>query len=158
MPAEIITLCDKLVDDFQTRITVAGVLDTIVSRQYEVTYDPGTMTGRKVDIFPLMYEPIEDVDRESERYQFQVGFVVIERYRDKSAIPVSWVDERVNFVEEYIFNPLDNQTPYLLNISGVSYWIEKVKVASVYDYEFLSQNKLFWSEVEATFNRIATNL
>lgn len=158
MAADIITLCDRLANDFQNRITNAGVMDTIVTREYDITHDLSIVNGRKVHIFPLSYNPIEDVDRESERYEFTVGFVILERYRLKTAIPNDWIDERVAFVQDHIFTPLDNQEPFILEIGDEKYWVEDTKVTSVYDYKTLTQNRAFWSEVEAKFHRIATNL
>lgn len=157
MAADVLVLADALALEFQNRITVAGVLDTVVSREYEVTHDMGSFTGRKVEIYPLMYNPDEDATREETFYDFRYSFVVMERYRDKGIVPKAWIDERVEFVEEYIFNPLDQRIITVIADSR-KYWTTEVEVTSVYDFDMLRQFKVFWSEVETTFRKISVGL
>lgn len=160
MPADILLLGDALAVKFQNLIDVAGVLNTAVTREYEVTHDMGTMVGRKVEIFPLTYNPVEAVDRESSTYDFRYSFVIIERWNAKGGqVPKAWMDERVSFVEELIFNPLDptgKNTAQLLFVvvDGEKYYPVEVEVTSVFDFDILRKHKVFWSEVEVAFRKI----
>lgn len=155
MLADILSLADALALEFQNRITLAGVLDTTVTREYEVTKDLGTFVGRNVEIYPLIYKG-ERVTRSEKAYDFRYSFVVMERYRGKGTVPKTWIDGLVNFVEEYIFNPLDQKI--LTRVAGVDYESTEVEVTSVFDFDFLRQYKVFWSELETVMQKIVPSL
>lgn len=157
MPATVIRIGDALALDFQNRITTAGVLDTTVSREYELTYDLGTFTGRRVDIYPLSYNPDkDDATRIEEYYDFRYAFVVSERYRDKGLVPKSWMDARVEFTQEYVFRPLDERI--ITTIDGIQYWSTETQVTAVFDPDFLRQHRVFWSEIETTFRKVSEGI
>lgn len=157
MPATILTLADALVLEFTNRLFLAGVTNTTVERQYEITRDLGIFDGRCIDIFPMMYNPDpNEATRSEEYYDFRYSFVIMRRYASKGVIDKSWIDNEVNFVEEYIFNPLDQRVITIAD--GIQYWSTEVEVTSVFDFDFLRQNKVFWSEVETVFRKVDTEV
>lgn len=158
MAADVRAIADILVTEFQNRINAVPIPDTVVSRTYDTTHDLGTVSGRKIDIYPLSYNNEEDVDRESSLYNFRYSFVILERYKPMGIVPIAWIDAQVDFVESYIFNPLDNRDPFFIEYDGDKYWCIEVQVTSVFDYDLLRQQKVFWSEVECVFTKIDKGL
>lgn len=158
MNADVLLLADALVDELTARLNVATVIDTSVSREYEVTVGLGEFTNRRVEIYPLSYNPREQRDRESKDYEFKYSFVWMRRYTPKGVINKAWVDTEVTLVQDHIVKPLDNPDGFFINCNGHEYEVTEVTVTSVYDYELLRQNKVFWSEVEVTLQKTATQL
>lgn len=158
MNADILLLADVLVDELQARLNVGSVINTTVSREYEVTVDLGVFTDRLVQIYPLSYNPSEQRDRESKDYEFKYSLVWMIRYGVKGLIVKSWIDEEVTLVQNYLVKPLDNPNGFFINCNGHEYEATEVIVTSVFDYDMLRHNKVFWSEVEVTLRKTAIAL
>lgn len=157
----ILDVADAIATDIQTRITADSIPDTTVSRQYDITYDLGSFTGRKVDVFPVAYDELQAETREEEQYTFNLSIVVLERYRDKGLVTKEWLDERVDFTERYLFEAYkrnESDNPYFVTVDSIKYWITERKITSVYDYDMLKQHRVFWSELELMLNRISDGL
>lgn len=157
MSADVLLLADVLVADIANRLASNGI-PASVSREYEVTTELGTFTDRRVEIYPLSYNPSEQRDRESKDYEFKYSFVWMYRYASVGLTTKAWVDNEVTLVQEYIFKPLDNPDGFFINCNGHEYEVTDVIVTSVYDYDLLRQNKVFWSEVEVALRKTATQL
>lgn len=126
-----------------------------IERVWEVTVDLGTFDGRLIKIFPTVYINQGPSDRKGDNFDMQLSFVMLERYAgdlaDDQTVPKSWVDERVDFFQEYIFENLVN---FIGDIDGVKVWAQVAEPVSVYDFPRLTQHKVFWSEFEITFRKI----
>jgi len=157
MASDILSLADALVTDIQNRSTPIYA-DTVVSRQYEMTYDLGTFEKRRIDIYPFKYSTVKDTSREDSEYEFQYSLVVMERYKNKGNVNKQWIDDLILFVKDQIFNPFDNPDPYMIVDGGVRYWVADVDVTTLYDFDFLKQHRVFWSEIEVSFRRITQSL
>lgn len=152
MSLDLLPFTDAIVDALQTAFTLGGVGATI-ERQYEVEYDLGTIEGLYVNVFPAMYGISERATRSEDYLDVMTAIVVLERYTQPDKPPKAWLDDRVQWVENLVFSPLVKiECPLLLN----AFWESSVKVTTVYDWTFLRQQKVFWSEVEVSFRRIRT--
>jgi hypothetical protein len=160
MASDVLALADAIAVKLNV-LFVANSIAVTATRQYEVTHELGLMTGRKVEVYPLSYNPFEAADRSTSFYDFRFSIVTLERYETKGLVPKVWLDERVNFVEEFIFNPLDPTGKVLAStlmviVNSDEFWPIEVEVTSVYDIGYLRRHKVFWSEVEVAFRKVGT--
>lgn len=154
MNADILQLADEIVSLIQSNL---GSGDTSsVQRMYETERDLGEFTQRQIDVYPLRYERGEPQTRLEDVFYAYIGVVVSERYslpqeQDLITVPISWVDERVNFVEQ-IFNLLQ-AARVQIQVGSMPYlWVcDSASVETTYDYRYLKQHKVFWSELEFGF-------
>lgn len=157
MNADVIALCEWAKTFLQNRLG-SGVE---VTREYEVTYDLGTVEGQKCVVLPLGYLSESPVTRREDQFDMRFAVIFLERYTDPAeptrAVPTSWVDERVLLVEEEIFNPLSDARVVHDPLEGSNqyqYWSQFGEVAIVYDYVKLSRHKVFWTELEFSFRKL----
>lgn len=150
MPSHIIQLADYVKTTLQSVFATAGLtVDT--QRVYDIEFDLGTFTGRKVRVFPVSYDTDDPATRKEDYYDGQLSIIYLERYTSPGSPPVEWIDERVELVETRIFNTFKDVTqPLHLAV----YWSESCKVTTVYSNDVLRKHKVFWSEVEITFRRL----
>ena len=145
--ARIIEVCDAIVD----KVTLAWVplgADG-VSRQYLTPVKAEFIQGRQVYVFPANYGD-EPADRADDLKEHRVALLVVERYTDAGAPTVEWIDERVNFVQTFLWDELTNpRSQAILD----DLWPHTGEVA-VYDVAMLSEKKLFWSELDLVFREI----
>lgn len=143
--ARVLDVCDACV----TAISVVWppTAPDSVSRIYEVDIDAATLTGRKVYVFPAGSGWVELGTRLGDIHDEKVQVVVVERYTEAGAVPASWLDDRVEFVQDYVLDTLDD--PRGEPVPG--YWCQESSVDVVYDLEELVQRKLFWSVSSFTF-------
>lgn len=152
MAADLVTLADAIKVKLQTDLDDAATVERI----WQMTLDLGTFEGKRVLIFPLGYSDGGPVTRREKFWDLRYSFVVTERYTgEKDAdgdVPDSWVDEQVAWVEEQIYNRLsDEKNPYIIE---ETYWAQLAEVVAAVDFVYLSQQNLFWSEVEVTFRKL----
>lgn len=152
MPADLVTLADAIKD--QLTIDLNG--EATVERVWEKTLDLSSFEGKKVLIFPNGWSESEPVTRAERFYDLRYTFVVTERYiGDKDAdgfIPTSWTDDQVAWVEEQIYNRLsDEKNPYIVS---EEYWAQQTEVIVAVDFVYLSQQNIFWSEIEIVFRKL----
>lgn len=169
--SDAITIAEYVKDVLNAAIN-AGSGDAVeVKRAWELTHDLANMTGRKIDVYPVGYADGGPVTRGESFSDVTITTVIIERYEgdlessggDNPIVPVEWVDERVNFVSETVVDVLGSVTETVLVGSTDSpfklgeWWTETQVVTQICDPDFLRMQKVFWSEVETTFRRIARN-
>lgn len=121
-----------------------------VERDYLFRADLDRMQGRQVRVYPLSYtdNPASrgSVDGGESICEFGIGVTVAERCTEAGKPSREWVDERVTFAEEKVYNVLSNRLP------GVSKSLTlEADAGSVYDIGILGQNRAFWSEFEFVF-------
>lgn len=147
-----LTLCDKIVAELIAAWAPTGTDEVL--RVYEVPIKLSELKGRKVYVFPDEYTA-EPAERETDLYAHGVVVLTVERYPSATGgkPPVAWVDERVDFVWQRVWNGLDySRDSRLLKFDGRSVWTESVGPAEVYDADRLQGLGVFWSEVPFTFH------
>lgn len=162
--AEIILIGEQLADAFSLSLAESG-LDLEVAFEWEIQFDtsePAEMVKRFVTVMPTAYRPVAPASRkDNNTFDVDMSILIVEKYTgSKPKTPKEWVNERVTWVQEKIFNPLVNtENPLMLEIHPNSsdiaqYWSQTCEVTEVCAIDWLRHNKIFWSEVEATFRRI----
>jgi hypothetical protein len=160
----ILTLCDALagaVNDGWTTyaINVVGKAE----RAYQVPVKPSEMDryfGRRVYVFPDTYanqpaSKLEDLNA------YRVAFLTIEKFHGTGPPDLCWVDDRVKFVYDAIFQGLDfshntaGGMPGPLAIGTRRVWTEGFDDVPVYDQDMLVRQKIFWCEMSGLFREIA---
>lgn len=156
--ARVLDLCDACAAAVSAAWVPTG--DDAVARVYApdvgLTQDnPDTLVrGRKVYLFPGAYaSPL--LDRGSLLRRYTVAWLVVERYADGAGFPPdAWLDDRVAFVEQTVFNVLRDPTLVLTGavVSGVQPDPEaEPAVDPVYDLDLLIENHTFWSQGTLTY-------
>lgn len=165
MAAEIDIVGERLAEVFGDTLSESG-LDLTVSYQYDTDDAQEGLNERKVYILPFKYNVVEPVDR-TDKNTFDVMFTiyVVERYgavskpTQRGKPPKAWVQERTEWVQEKIYNPLCNtNNPLKIEIgtpdtSVMEYWSQAVEMVEIADIGHLRENR-FWSELEVTLRRI----
>lgn len=119
-----------------------------------------TMTGRHVDVWHTTYADNGPATREEGFFSVTLAIVISERYELKQQIPDEWIDDLVNWVEQYVFNVLGTVEERTLEGSTSNplrlgqWWTQSIVMAVVCDAELLRTQKVFWSEIELTFTRL----
>lgn len=115
------------------------------------------MSQRHVDVWHSTYADNGPATREEGYFSVTLSVVVCERYQPKEEIPEEWIDDLVNWTEQYVFNVLDATAE---NIEGVDtlrlgdWWTQNLVMTVVCDPDLLRTQKVFWSEVELTYTRL----
>jgi hypothetical protein len=91
--------------------------------------------------------------RNDDQTDYSIAVLVVERYTDAGDPSREWIDERVDWVHDMIFNPFDFRTPpswnpFLRTIGG------DVLVCDL--NKLIAGGKLFWSVVGFSFEEIKT--
>lgn len=165
MAAESIALCDYITNYLTEIITEyeGSAPVSTIERVYDFVEDLGKLVDRKVYVFPLDYVLTEPISRKEDMFDVRVGVVVAHKYDNPSsptkAAPVAWVDDKVDFVETYIFSTLAEVRMHEVPLGGpsgemVQYWPQEAANNMVFDYTKLSQHKVFWSELEFVFRKV----
>jgi hypothetical protein len=152
MAADLVTLADAIKDQLQTDLGD----EAIVERVWEKTLDLSSFEGKRVLIFPNGWSESEPVTRRERFFDLSYTYVVTERYigdkTDEGFIPESWTDEQVAWVEEQIYNRLsDEKNPYIVS---ETYWAQNIEVIVAVEFTYLSQQNVFWSEIEIVFRKL----
>jgi hypothetical protein len=166
---DIVTLADYVKLVLEETATDSDEVPTEVKRAWELTHDMSTVSGRKIDVYGTGYADQAPITRKEGFFDVTISVVMLERYvgelqeTDVSGVipyvPPAWVDGRIAFVEQRIFNPLGSVTestfPNVDNPFRIGqWWTETIVVTVMVDPDMLRQHKVFWSEVEATFRRV----
>jgi len=119
-------------------------------RDYLYRADLDKMTGRQVRVYPLRYTDSPaargSLDGGEAINEHTIGVTVAERYTDAGKPTVAWMDERVAFAKEKIYDLLSDRLPGVSNSVTL-----EANVVSVYDIGILGDNRVFWSEMEFVF-------
>lgn len=146
MAADILTVCDELVNTVEAALT--SPTDAVVERLYLAPLDMAADTDRHVWIFPASHTRTPE-NRGEDARTYRVAIVVAERYTDPGEPTVAWVDERVEFTQEKVFEALDfARAP--LSYTGSRGLRTTSGEVTVYDPDRL-QRGLFWSEMTLEF-------
>lgn len=148
--ADVLTLADALVTEIAAAFAGASVTAD-VTREYEIQYDLGKFTGLKVHVFPTAYLTPESATRAEDYVDAECVVVTAERYTANGKPTKAWLDTRVGYVDQYIFDLVRQIEQPLV---GGSFWNRRADVACVFDLKMLRQHKVFWSEVEVTYRRL----
>jgi hypothetical protein len=146
--SDLIDLCDELVTVIQGNLSSGD--DIEVTRAYRQELDLGKFTGRKVRVFPKSYTSPDVITRREVLWQASLVIVVAERFTDNGFPDNAWMDERIVWVEQNIFDVFGNVEPFRLG----KYWCESADVTVAYDWELLNEDRVFWSETELVFRAI----
>jgi hypothetical protein len=122
-----------------------------------------SFTGRRVYVFGLEASQVEATTRSADRNEYRITIAVLERYEAAKDIASdaardAWVDERVAWVEDVIYDRLgeartrtDRPRPRAL-VSG-GYVPASKEWPKVYDYDLLRTTNLFMSAVVIAFHK-----
>ena len=146
MAARIVEVCDAVVAVIAAAWSPTG--NDTVSREYDADIDSKKLVGRKVYVFPASYANPEPSSRSEDFYDYAVAVMVSERYEDAGRVPNSWVDDRIAFTRDKVYEPLSDARTLL--ILGTLYPLT-AEVDPVYDVDELRSRKLFVSVVNFTF-------
>jgi hypothetical protein len=144
-----LTLCDKLVELLVAAWNPAD--PDKAERVYEAPVHADSVTGRKVYVFPATYTS-EPASRGEDLYTHRVVFLVVEKYAGDGRPPVAWVDARVDFVWERVYQAFDFSHDGPLKFDGRSVVTRSTDPVDVYDAGYLVKNKVFWAEVTFEFD------
>lgn len=155
-----------LIDQLVTVLSAAWgpISPDAVSREYVAPVtekDLHTLTGRKVYLFPTAYESVDE-NRSENLYGYHVEACVIERYEaaDKatSAALKTWLDARLQFVEQYLIDGFDfgqGNTSLIFGTPQRKVWTDSIEVAIRYDHDYLIEKKCFRSNLGFVFREFA---
>ena len=143
MAANILDVCD----DVTVALTTAVNDITIpVDRLYLAPYDLATDTSRHVWVFPAQYQP-SPATRGEDEWVYTIGVVVAERYTTAGEPTPAWLDDRVTFSEQKVYQPLYDLLRTMRTFGTTRrLWLSTAECRLVYDPDKLSEKKLFWSE------------
>lgn len=149
MAARVTEILDAVVAYLQANWT--GTVPTI-SREYMASFVADEFTGPRVYVMSPQYGQVGVATRANDEDSYTVFVVFVEKYTlGAETIPNAWLDERVEIVEQEIYELLgDHRTEAIAGL-----WPETATVNTVYDIDFLHQTRLFVSEVEIEFREIA---
>lgn len=154
MAARINEVLDAVVTLIQTAWSPSA--PSAVTRCYEAPVNADTIQGRQVFVFPVGYAD-EPASRGEDAATYTFAVLVVEKFREQSAPPVAWVDERVEFVESKVYDVLANfgQRKTYLTVSGHGRLICETAEVDVFDWPTLRQKFTFWSESTFALKEIA---
>lgn len=109
-------------------------------------------TGRRVYVFGATQRQVGPADRGFDINEYGIAVIVLELYTgDEAEVPDEWVDERLAWVEQEVYDRLgDARGEYLAENT----WPESQEWTSAYNPELIRASKLFRSEVTVQVRRI----
>ncbi len=154
MASKILPFLDAIVTTLETTFTDESIPVT-VSRAYDFVHDMGRYTGLKVDVYVDKDLIHTEATRAEDYYDTDFNIVVSERYTTPEVIPLVWIDERVSWVENLVFDVLyPANRPLILTVGSDQYWCQYVNRTVIADMGYLQEHKVFWSELEGSFRRL----
>lgn len=160
MTARVLTVADAVAANilalWQASASPPGV-DDDVQRVYEAPVGDADgelpYIGRQVYVFPSGYAWPEEATRAEAVNEYTVDVVVVERYLESTVpVPSSWLDVRVTFVEEIVWQPGRDPREAPL-VTGALLWPDSGEV-STYDIDALREDKLFWSHARLLLREV----
>lgn len=124
------------------------------TREYGPELDFAALAGRRVMVFPTADGEAGRVSRSEVENYYRLTVLAVEKYEPVGLPPRAWMDERVRFVDQKVYAPLNVTFPadFLLG-SLVTYSIDR---PVAYDFEVYEAFGAFWSEVEVEFRETVT--
>lgn len=159
MAARIIEFCDAVKAAIDTAWPVVSRAnpEDAVTREYapdvglSVDQADTLIAGRQVYVFPTEYSAPEMLDRDAQIGKLSCSVLCVERYTATAGSPPkSWLDDRIEFVQDKIFRVLNNPLALLADTLRPDPETPGV-VEIVYDLETLIQHRAFWSLATFTY-------
>lgn len=111
---------------------------------------PPQIAGRQVFVFPGPYDAA-NFTRVDQLRDYKIRVLVVEQYTaDTDGPPTAWIDDRVSFCEQLIFNPFANSELVLFDQCFPALE-DQATVDVLYDAKQLLENKAFWCEMSFPF-------
>lgn len=155
MSARILDVCDAVAAALTTEIGgPPGDPAATVERVYQADIETRSLTGRKVYVMPGSYAGVERPTRGERSQDNTVTVLVVERYTDQGPPPNDWLDERVEWVEETVFDLLDDEADVPAAILALGNVWPQTSEVLVFDQEMLREKNLFFSVVGITYREI----
>ena len=150
MDARIFEITEAVANLINAEWTDKGANDAVTADEIFPNLDVDDMTGRKVYVLEAGYGQVEQLDRKSDLNEYTVNVVVVEKCTDQNGPTKSWLKTRVNFVQDQIYDRLNNHRdePILEDLMPDSGEV------TLYDWAFLKVEGVFISEVIFTFRRV----
>ena len=160
MAAGIIDLCDQVAALIRSAWNPSG--DDSVERIYQAPIAPSelnNLVGRKVFVFPGRKLHLGAADRGSNRLNWSVGILAVERCTQtgNSGLPTTdWMDERTEWMEQTVEKTVnfDGRDGNDLEFDGRTLQTLSIET-EIYDVDYLDEAKLFWSSMEVVFDEVA---
>jgi len=155
--SRVLEACDAVADFLSERIEE----EVAVSRRYVATDEYATMTGRKIRVYPEGYTDAERLTKRRTYKELRVVVVVEERYEapgvagDNDPVPTAWVDERVDWVEESVFDPLNDKGVHGNDLLADRFRNYTCEVTVVADPQRLQESKVFFSLITVSYREQA---
>lgn len=154
MPAcPTLTLCDALVAkllEAWAPSAPSGAERAYYKRVWDAEAATNKLQGRRVIFYPTDYDSDPET-RGEDAWAHRITVQVVERFDGDGDPSVGWMDERVNWVFEYIVSAFDfgPQPPE---------WNKRLRTSGrqilLYDVTKLKAGKLFFSQVEFEFEEL----
>lgn len=128
--------------------------DDSVESKYSFRIDAKSHKGRKVYAVAAAEESPGPADRGADVYDYRVALVTVERFEPAGDVPEEWIDERVRFTEfmwKFVGEAREIRLLGDPAIAGSELFPKAAAVTTVYDFEELTERKLFISVVEVTY-------
>ena len=152
----ILTLGDAIVSAVSTLWNPSA--PSAISRVYQIpdSVNVKSIDGRQVWLFPVEYSD-ETANRLEDVNTYKFVFVVAEKYASAGNPPVSWVDDRVDWVSDSLIGWIqygrDDSHP-LLSVGTREIFLAEIAPVMVYEPDELIKRGMFWCEFEATFQEL----
>lgn len=143
-------LIDQLIVYLPTEVTFPP--NTSIQRTYDIDENFEKVEGLKVRAMPLRYGSMAPKDRREDEYDCVVAFVIFQRWNGEARPSNSWLDNLVNIAEQVFDAVSEIRNVNLMNAIG-NFYPYAAELTIVYDYEFLKEHKVFWSEMEITYRK-----
>lgn len=161
LTADIVALANKIAEMISTKaneyLSIGETLN--VQRVWAINRNVGQFIGMKVDVYGSRYNRGEPITRGEDNFEAYIVVGIMERYtiqveESEVPIPTSWIDARVNFVEQAIYNHLQ-KARVAIDTDGNYEWVcQSAEIVIVADPGKLLEHKVFWSEMELGFSRL----
>lgn len=148
MPANIITVCEAIKDKLIETINDGTIT---VERAYLGPVDPKSVTSRMVYVFPRTYSNTP-INRGADEWVYSVQVTVIDKYESPGEPTKSWIDDRVEWVQEKIYDALDFSRTDLVFATTRRLRTQTADITT-YDYELLERST-FQSDIVFEFREI----
>lgn len=127
--------------------------DDAVSGLYRVDITAESLTGRKIQVFPLRTAG-ELVNRLEDANDYAFAVWIVERYTGEGDPTEEWIDERVEWVEllwKELGNPRGERLLADPGEPDSGLWPDVAEITTVYDHDELVEGKLFASVVTVVY-------
>lgn len=147
--ARVMQAADAVAAALAARLPAATVVVAFNPR-----YDRAALATPTIWVFPVSDREAAKLDRAADQMGPKLAVVYAERYADpadpddQEPVPVAWVRQRVATVEAEIFDALRQERTAVVAPVLAGCWPEAAEWVTVCDPDILSQEKVFWSEVE----------